>query len=46
MPAYISHTVMAQDVFDKIGNRNVNIDYMLTYSLGGDLAKFSKCNRK
>ena len=45
MPAYISHTVMAQDVFDNIENRNVNIDYMLTYSLGGDLAKFSKCNR-
>ena len=45
MPAYISHTIMAQDVYDKIDNKNVDLDYMLTFSLGGDLARFSKCRR-
>ena len=45
MPAYISHIVMAQDVYNKIDNKNVNLDYMLTFSLGGDLCRFSKCRR-
>lgn len=45
MPAYVSHVVMANDVYDKINNKNINIDYMLTFSLGGDLARFSKCRR-
>ena len=45
MPAYISHTVMAYDVFNKIDNSKVDLNYMLTYSLGGDLARFSKCRR-
>ena len=45
MPAYISHAIMANDVYDKIDNSNVSFDYMLTYSLGGDLARFSKCRR-
>ena len=45
MPAYMSHIVMAKDVFDKIDNSNVLLDYMLTYSLGGDLARFSKCRK-
>lgn len=45
MPAYISHTVMANDVFNKINNSRVDLNYMLTYSLGGDLARFSKCRR-
>ena len=45
MPAYISHVFMANDVYDKIKNKNVSLDYMLTYSLGGDLARFSKCRR-
>ena len=43
MPAYVSHSIMARDVYNKIRNDNVSIDYMLTYSLGGDLARFSKC---
>lgn len=46
MPAYISHCLMARDVYDQIDNRNVDIDYMLTFSLGGDLARFSKCRRR
>lgn len=46
MPAYMSHVVMARDVYDKIDNNNVSLDYMLTYSLGGDLARFSKCRRR
>jgi hypothetical protein len=45
MPAYVSHCLMAQDVYDKIDNKYVDIDYMLTFSLGGDLARFSKCRR-
>ena len=46
MPAYISHSIMAREVYDKIDNDNVSLDYMLTYSLGGDLARFSKCRRE
>ena len=45
MPAYVSHTIMARDVYGRIDNKNVNLDYMLTFSLGGDLARFSKCRR-
>lgn len=43
MPSYVSHTIMARDVYNKIKNDNVDLDYMLTYSLGGDLSKFAKC---
>ena len=45
MPAYVSHTIMARDVYNKINNKNVSLDYMLTYSLGGDLCKYAKCRR-
>lgn len=45
MPGYISHTIMARDVYKKLNNRNINLDYMLTYSLGGDLCKYSKCRK-
>lgn len=45
MPAYVSHAIMANDVYDRLDNKNVSLDYMLTYSLGGDLARFSKCRR-
>ena len=45
MPAYMSHIIMANDVYDNVGGDNVSIDYMLTFSLGGDLARFSKCRR-
>lgn len=45
MPAYMSHIIMAKDVYDKIYNRCVDLDYMLTFSLGGDLCRFSKCRR-
>lgn len=45
MPAYISHTVMARDVYNKIKNKEVNKDYMVTFSLGGDLSKYSKCRK-
>ena len=45
MPAYMSHIVMARDVYNKIDNENVDLDYMLTFSLGGDLCRFSKCRR-
>ena len=43
MPAYITHTIMARDVYEKLNNKNVSLDYMLTYSLGGDLTQFAKC---
>lgn len=46
MPAYVSHSIMAKEVYNKINNDNVSLDYMLTYSLGGDLARFSKCRRE
>ena len=45
MPAYMSHMTMAHDVYNKIDNRNVDLSYMLTFSLGGDLCRFSKCRR-
>lgn len=45
MPGYVSHTVMARDVYNKINNKKVSLDYMLTYSLGGDLSKYAKCRR-
>ena len=45
MPAYVSHTVMAKSVYDKLKKNNVSLDYMLTYSLGGDLSKYAKCRR-
>ena len=43
MPGFISHTIMAHDVYDNIDNKNVNLDSMLAYSLGGDLCKYAKC---
>ena len=43
MPAYVSHTIMARDVYNRINNKNVDLDYMITFSLGGDLCKYSKC---
>lgn len=45
MPAYVSHMIMAHDVYDKIDNKDIDLNYMLTFSLGGDLARFSKCRR-
>ena len=36
---------MAQDVYCKLDNKDVDKDYMVTFSLGGDLARFSKCRR-
>ena len=45
MPAYIGHTIMARDVYKKIDNKNVSRDYMITFSLGADLSKYSKCRR-
>ena len=32
MPAYVSHTIMAREVYKKIDNKNVNLDYMVTFS--------------
>lgn len=43
MPGFISHTVMARDVFKRIDNKNVSLEYFTTYSLGGDLCKYAKC---
>ena len=43
MPAYVSHTIMARDVYNKINNKKVDLNYMLTFSLGGDLCKYAKC---
>lgn len=46
MPAYISHTIMARDVYNRINNKEVNKDYMITFSLGGDLSKYSRCRKE
>ena len=43
MPGFVSHTVMAKDVYHKINNKDISLEYMLTYSLGGDLCKYAKC---
>lgn len=43
MPSYVSHTIMAKDVYKKLDNKNVDLDYMVTFSLGGDLCKYAKC---
>lgn len=43
MPGFISHTVMARDVYNEMDNKNVNLNYIVTYSLGGDLCKYAKC---
>ena len=43
MPGFVSHTVMARDVYKKIDNNKVNLNYMMTYALGGDLCKYAKC---
>lgn len=45
MPGYVSHTVMARDVYNELNNKNIDLDYMLTFSLGGDLSKYSKCRK-
>ena len=45
MPAYVSHAIMARDVYNKIDNKNVDFDCMITFSQGADLSKFSKCRR-
>ena len=45
MPAYVSHTIMAREVFNKIKNNKADLNYMLTFSLGGDLSKYSRCRR-
>ena len=45
MPAYVRHTIMAREVYKKIDNKNVNLDYMVTFSLGGDLCKYAKCRK-
>ena len=43
MPNFISHTLMAHDIYQKLDHNNISLYYMLTYSLGGDLCKYSKC---
>jgi len=43
MPGFVSHMVMAKDIYNKLNRKHVNLDYMLTYSLGGDLSKYAKC---
>lgn len=43
MPSFISHTIMAYDAYNKIDKEKVDLEYMLTYSLGGDLCKYAKC---
>ena len=43
MPGFVSHTVMAYDIYHKLKQKNVNLNYLVTYSLGGDLCKYAKC---
>ena len=43
MPSYVSHTIMAREVYKELKESNVDLNYITTFSLGGDLTKFSKC---
>ncbi len=43
MPGFVSHTIMAQEVYQKLPVKNANLKYMMTYSLGGDLCQYAKC---
>ena len=43
MPSYVSHTLMARDVYDRLKRKDISLEYMLTFSLGADLSKYSKC---
>lgn len=43
MPGFISHTVMANDIYKKLDKKYASLEYLITYSLGGDLCKYSKC---
>ena len=43
MPGFVSHVVMARDVYDKLSNKKICLNDMLTYSLGGDLCKYAQC---
>lgn len=46
MPAYISHLIMAKDVIKEGNLKNINEEYMITFSLGGDLSKYSSCRKQ
>ena len=43
MPSYLSHTIMANNVYQRINGKTTDKNYMITYSLGGDLCKYAKC---
>ena len=45
MPSFVSHIELSKDVSDKLCFDNVLTRYTCTYSLGGDLCRFSKCRR-
>ena len=45
MPSFVSHIELSKDVSDKLCFDNVLTRYVSTYSLGGDLCRFSKCRR-
>ena len=45
MPSFVSHIELSKDVSDKLCFDNVLTRYTSTYSLGGDLCRFSKCRR-
>ena len=43
MPSYVSHIIMARDIYNEIDNHVVSLDSMLLHCLGGDLSKYAKC---
>jgi len=43
MPSFVSHMVMANDVYNRLNDKHIDLDDMITYSLGGDLCKYAKC---
>lgn len=45
MPSFVSHIELAQDVCDRMNYDADLVRYVRTYSLGGDLCRFSKCRR-
>lgn len=45
MPSFVSHIELSKDVSNKLCFDNVLTRYASTYSLGGDLCRFSKCRR-
>lgn len=45
MPSFVSHDLLTTELYQQINLDDVSLDYLRTYSLGGDLCRFSKARR-